>query len=130
MKKELYINYGDINPLDYEGLWLRKTADNEYCYVRVENSSWYENDEIPMYTLSNGFIDTVASWIDRESVINYAQLDKNIDSNSAEYAIACLEYYGNQEFSSLLEECRTTSRRVARRYINRYGIVIHRNKVV
>ena len=127
MKKDLYENYGDCNPLDYCGLWIRKTANNEYKFVRVQNTSWYCKDEIPTYILCNGYINTTNDWIDRESVISFSGLDETIDSDSVEYAIACLDYYGSIEFSDGVEDYKTTSRRDARKYINSYGIVIHRS---
>ena len=129
MSKDLYTNYGDCNPLDYDGLWLKKIGDNEYHFVKVDNTSWCCGDEIPTYILSSGYIYTADDWINRDSVINYSGLDKNIDSDTVEYAIGCLEYYGGMNFSSDIEEYKTTSRREARKYINSYGIVIHRSNI-
>ena len=127
MKKDLYENYGDVNPLDYEGLWLRKVNDYEYEYVRVQNTQWYCNDETPTYLLSSGTITTNEDWIDYESITScYGTEDIEIDS--FEYAVAVLNYYGDREFCTNYDEYKTTSRKEARKFINGFGIVIHRCK--
>lgn len=88
-----YESYGDVNPLEHGGQWVKKTEiDHEYSIVSITP---YEDktDEKDLYSIlfSTCVIDITDSWIDKDAVTDYADTPKD---NEEVYALDILSYYG------------------------------------
>ena len=114
-----YINFGDVNPLDYDGKWIKGLGDGVYHIVSADNLDWAAGKK--GYYLQSAYIDINDSWIDIEAVKSCAG---NETGDGLSLARDIFEYYGayncGGEYSTVL------TRRDARKYINSFGIIIHR----
>lgn len=119
VKKLVWSAYGDVNPLGYNGVWVNKISDNEYTVVTVDNLQWKCSEE--GYKLGSSQIDITDTCIDLKAVRNFTGNDRE---DKEQLAIDIISYYGHYHCNG--EEELITSRKEVRKYINNYGIVIHR----
>jgi hypothetical protein len=89
-----WVNYGDVNPLVYGGIWIKKFSSNEFYIVRNFN----DNDCSIIYCDSL-MIDITESWIEKERVMNYIGMTYH-DFDSIQFAIGCIEYYSYENFGN------------------------------
>lgn len=116
-----WLNYGDVNPLDYYGIWISQENTGDYIVVKVINM--YDACNGTGYLLEDCMVDITDSWIDLEAVYSFMGID---GTDPIMVALGIVEYYGCYQCSGSTEN--VTSRKEARQYINNFGIVIHRNK--
>lgn len=84
---------GDVNPFEHGGTWLRPEEGSEtiFEFVNVQEAT----DEHVM--ISHGTVDLEESWIDKDLVSKFADVNYAKDMVTA---TAVLSYYGVNEFSS------------------------------
>ena len=89
-------NYGDVNFFEYGCL----AEMQEESWVRVIRCRPIEADldQPAKYRFSDSLIDISDTWISQKSVEEYADVKK--DDDPVGYAIACLDYYGPENFYS------------------------------
>ena len=111
-----WFNYGDINPLEHGGLWIRKDTFYPTCYdfVKVD----IDCDQNYMYC--SGYIDISDTWI------NWNAINDVCGASEDDFwkVVNAIYYYGVGEFQA--HYTITNSRREVRKFVNSYGIVIHR----
>lgn len=95
MKSDQYTNYGDVNPLDYGGIWVKYLGNNEYDIIQNTPDEEKENNQ-SVYDLTVNITD---SWIERKLIMSYIGMtEENFDP--LEYAIGCINYYAPENFGS------------------------------
>lgn len=92
MEKREWKAFGDVNPIEHGGIWIREDSDCKGSFYIVKWSP--VDDEFGMY--STGYVTPTDEWIEKESVFNYADLDD--DSPIERIAIGVFEYYSPEEF--------------------------------
>lgn len=88
-----YKNYGDVNPLEYGGIWVRKNTETEFDIVRYD-----PEDRI----FANLLVNIFDSWIDRISVMNFIGMTEET-FDSIWFAIGCIDYYVYENFGFTYE---------------------------
>jgi len=88
---EGYTNYGDVNYMDYDGCFIKKLSDTEYHIVQIENLSVY--GDMTGWLIADVTIDITDTWIDKDQVIRFCDLEDNY--NNDEFAYAVVSYYGS-----------------------------------
>ena len=83
-----YKNYGDVNPLDYGGIWVKQTGETEYDIIK------YNPDES---TFDDLLVDISDSWIEHEHVMNYIGMAEET-FDPIQFAIGCTEFYSIENF--------------------------------
>lgn len=102
--KLVWKNYGDVNPLEYGGLFIAEDIDDPECFHvvdirRIETES-YRDDEDALFLIQEGFIDLFPDWYDIEDVAK--TMGTNIDSYKDDPPLLVVDlwwYYGSQEFA-------------------------------
>lgn len=91
-EKEI-INYGDINPLEHGGIWLKQTNETEYEIIKNNP----ENNLL--YDLSVNISD---SWIEKEKVMSFIGMTEET-FDPILFAIGCTDYYNFMNFGGKWE---------------------------
>lgn len=124
-KKATWTNYGDVNPLEHGGLWIKKDTEikSDTCYyvVKVDKVEDFENT----WLYNEGYVDISDTWIKWEDIKN--SCDTPSDATDERKVIDAIWYYGLVEFGGM-EELKE-GRKAIREAINANGIVIHRKEV-
>ena len=93
----MYNNYGDVNFFE-NGILLKEEEENVYNIIYCQP----DNDEENNYLFSDTNVDITGSWIDKNDVCKYAGLRSYsidyIEEEKALFAIACISYYGAENF--------------------------------
>lgn len=94
----MFENYGDKNFFEYGVLIDADHSENEYRVLYC--MPFYETDDNgnDLYYFADCNVDITDSWIDKNAVESYA--DVNAENAPELYAVACIEYYGVENFSS------------------------------
>lgn len=95
MEKD-YINYGDVNPLEHGGIWVRQTGKNSFDILK----NIPETNEL--YDL---LVEIDDSWIEKDAVMSYIGMTKE-DFDPLQFAIGCTEYYSPENFGNIYK-CKT-----------------------
>jgi hypothetical protein len=85
-------NYGDMNPLDHGGFWIKRMegVPTEFSIVTLDIMS----DSAPnKYLISTGYVDIEDSWIDWEGV--RSTMDTREGAEPIELARDVFEYHGS-----------------------------------
>jgi len=90
-KRYDFINYGDVNPLDHGGIWVKEI--NEAVFEIVKNIP--ETKEL--YYLE---VDITDTWIEKEGVMSFIGMTEE-EFNPVWYAIGCTDYYSPENFGSI-----------------------------
>ena len=90
----MYKNYGDKNFFEYGLLVDDEHSDTEFDILICRPYS----DEEDLYQFAQVHVDITDTWIDKNAVLSYAGLAD--ESDAIAYAIACLEYYGPENFGA------------------------------
>lgn len=93
MEEAKWEAFGDVNPLDYGGIWVRKDSDTNFQIVKIDP---IEEDPDKGFILSECYVDISDDWIDWSKVIKYADTPKN---NKVRSAIDVVSYYGSYQCS-------------------------------
>lgn len=88
-----YENYGDADFFQY-GVLVAPDNGSEGCFHILYCRPY--DDEEDLYQFADCYVDINADWIDKKEVLQYIGAEK--DEPSASYAVACIEYYGIDEF--------------------------------
>lgn len=91
MKTTTWEYIGDVNPFEHGGTWFRQEEGSEstFEFITVQEAQ----DEYVL--IARGNIDLEDSWIDKNSVESYSEVNYG---NNVETAHAVLSYYGYYEF--------------------------------
>jgi hypothetical protein len=90
-QQNIYENFGDVNPLDHGGIWVKQINKTEYEIVK----NIPETNEI--YDLS---IDITDSWIEKNDVMSFIGMT-NESFDPLWFAIGCTDYYSPENFGSI-----------------------------
>jgi hypothetical protein len=82
-----YTAYGDVNPIEHGGQWVKKVSVNDYDIITLE---YDESSDTLIY--GTVLLDITDSWIDMKDVLSYSDLGGS--SPSELYALAIVDYYG------------------------------------
>lgn len=86
-------NYGDVNPLDHGGIWVKQI--NNHTFEVIRNIP--ETNEV--YNME---VDITDSWIEKEEVLSFTGMtEENFDP--IWYAFSCTQYYGVENFGNSYE---------------------------
>lgn len=89
-----WVNYGDVNPIEHGGIFVKKDGDTTYRIVR----NMFDHDE-GKNIVYDMYVDISEDWIERESVLKFSDLKE--DSDEVWFAIACTEYYSCINFDCI-----------------------------
>lgn len=91
MKTTTWEYIGDVNPFEHGGTWFRQEEGSEstFEFITVQEAQ----DEHVL--IAHGIIDLDDSWIDKNSIESYSEVNYG---NNVETAHAVLSYYGYYEF--------------------------------
>lgn len=84
-----WTNYGDINPLDHNGIWIKQDYDTNYNVVKVTNLE--ESCSGEGFYIEDIYIDINDTWIDLEAVKACSGVSED---NNNMLAVAIADYYG------------------------------------
>ena len=90
----MYRNFGDKNFFEYGVLVDNEHSDHEYQMLVCMPNPDLEN----IFMFANITVDIEDSWIDQNIIEQYS--GKTKEEDPVEYAIACYEYYGAQNFGA------------------------------
>lgn len=91
----MYTNYGDINPLDHGGVFVKPITDTEFEIVKLTP---LEDGTAPRWRVEAVLVDITDSWIERDAVQSFAGLPDDDANFNVLLAIAAVEYYGAVNF--------------------------------
>jgi hypothetical protein len=106
-------SYGDVNPLEHGGTWVRPTERKEYHIVKVTP---YDDQE-GVYRFEDVYLDDQCLWIEWGAVYKYADLTENSDPELK--VMGAVDYYGGLESGG---EQFDVTREVAERLLKEYDI--------
>lgn len=87
-------NYGDVNPVEHGGIFIKKDGtDFPRCYYVI---TIYKAPEDDVWILSDMYVDLNDDWYDWDSVYIYASVSE--DDSDIDKVIALTQYYGSVEF--------------------------------
>lgn len=91
----MYKNYGDRN--FFECGVLVDSDHSDTCF----NMLWCRpyGDEDDLYQFAEISVSITDGWIDKEAVLKFAGL-QTVDSDPIAFAIACVDYYGLENFGA------------------------------
>ena len=94
-KVNKYVNYGDVNPMEHGGIWLKRDLDTDENYpcFWVVTIQLNENED---YITRDLYVDLSSDWIEWDSVYSFAGIDVN--ATFEEKVIAAIEYYNPLNF--------------------------------
>ena len=61
-------NYGDENPVEHGGFWVKKERDIEDCYYVITLAYYPDNEN---FILTDMYIDISSYWIDWKKISDY-----------------------------------------------------------
>jgi hypothetical protein len=109
-KQNNYENYGDVNPLEHGGIWVKQINENEYEVIK----NIPETSEV--YDLS---IDITDSWIEKDSIMSFVGMSEE-EFDPVWYAIGCTNYYSPENFGSIYK---MESEKELIEFLNARGII-------
>lgn len=92
----MYINYGDKDFFEYGCLVDSEHSDTVFQILRCMPYP----DEEDLYQFGDLEVDINDSWIDRNAVMQYAGM-KDATFDPIQFAIACTDYYGWDNFGAI-----------------------------
>jgi hypothetical protein len=90
-KQADYENFGDVNPLDHGGIWVKQINKTEYEIIKNIPET------LEIYNMS---IDITDSWLEKDSVMSYLGMTER-DFDPLWFAIGCTDYYGVLNFGEI-----------------------------
>jgi hypothetical protein len=103
--KKGWENYGDANPIEYGGLFIKEDTDdfpNCFYVVELVNLEWACGDE--GFWVVEGYVDLNEDWIDWDGVKSYIGYEGDDDIALVEGAF---RYYSHLEFGGSVAELKT-----------------------
>lgn len=97
-KEVNWVNYGDVNPLEHGGIWVRKDADIEGAYYIVKN---VYRPVAELYEVYDLWVETGEEWQEKNLVMDYIGMTEDT-FNEIHYAIALTDYYNFLNFGEVL----------------------------
>ena len=96
-------NYGDVNPIEHGGFWIKPDVPTfPGCFYIVESSVM---DDQYGWFVSDGYVDINDDWIEWKGVYEYT--DTNWTDEPHIRAMAAFQYYGPHEFSGECKQVHT-----------------------
>ena len=95
-------SYGDVNPLEHGGVWVRQDKDDKNCFTVITLDLYDEEDGT--YQFTNSYIDITDSWIDWEAVSGFA------GENRQKYASDVVSYLQTKAWEEV-KSCRIETER-------------------
>jgi len=87
-------NYGDVNPLEHGGLFIRKDPDFKDCYYVIEV---YMTDDEESWLMGDCYVDISDDWIDWKGALGYTGDDPS-EATDIDRVIGAYSYYGAENF--------------------------------
>lgn len=101
-----WINYGDMNPIAWGGMWLEQDTDNETAYNIVKLTNLDSACGEPGFLIDTAYIDIEDfSDSDINDVLSFIGEDE--DTSPEQIAIGILDYYGSYHLGGTSEEYAT-----------------------
>lgn len=104
MMHKIFANYGDKNFLEY-GTAVEVYINDQLAIVdtddeiRILYCRPFDDDDV--YLFADCTVNINDTWIDKKAIMEFSGLDKISTVNEQiQFAIACIEYYGVDNFSS------------------------------
>ncbi len=88
-----YENYGDVNPTEQGGIWVKKEGKSEFSIIKNDP------ERMEYYILEVNITD---DWIEREKVKNFIGMKDN-EFDEVWFAIGCTDYYNYLNFGEKYE---------------------------
>jgi len=88
-KEETYKEYGDVNPIEHGGQWVKKIDEHVYDIITIQNIEDVEGE--PLILFSEVQIEVTDKWINKNEVISCCDTPKD---NEEMYALDIVSYYG------------------------------------
>lgn len=95
MENQKWQAYGDVNPLDHGGQWIKQLTPTTFRVVILITPS--ENVDNDMYCIEDCEVDITDSWIDWESVKMSCDTPPN---DPIRQAMDAISHYGTANFGS------------------------------
>ena len=105
--------YGDVNPIEHGGVWMRQ--DTETCY-QVVTVKPYDDIE-SQWLVTDSYIDMSDSWIDRLRVASYVGCHRDDIT-----AMDVVSYYGEYHCNGSMDKL--YSRQDVKKWIRSHGIKV------
>lgn len=97
---EKWSNFGDANPVEHGGIFVKQDSDNSNAFYIIKNQP-IDGEENKQY-LFDLYVDTSDDWIEKESVMDYLGMTEE-KFDIIQYAIGITEYYNYLNFGSRIE---------------------------
>lgn len=94
-------SFGDVNPFDHGGFWIRQDEDFAHCF-RVVELSVFDEDGRAFYVVNSGYVDLTDTWIDWKDVSGEAFEMSDVGTNMT-FVLDAVRYYGMSNFGGDLE---------------------------
>lgn len=101
MENVKWFNYGDVNPIEHGGMFVKADTDVIGRCFYVINVIPFE-DDVPKWMITNAYIDLNDDWIEWESI--QETMDTPKDATDELYAVDVVQYYGNHAGAEMLFE--------------------------
>ena len=75
-KLKEWVNYGDVNPIEHGGMWIREEEGSEgerFEFVKLQE--WFDEH----IAIHHGVVDITDDWIDKEAVGRYADVNEETE---------------------------------------------------
>lgn len=115
----MFNNYGDINYFELGALVENDGRENEYHVLYCRPLCETDENGNELYYFADCFVDITDTWIDRTDVESFADCDA--ETSPELYAVACIDYYGAENFASPYDGYRFTRAEIIDK-LNAYGI--------
>ena len=93
-----YIAYGDVNPIEHGGQWIKKVGENEYDVITINQ---LDGSEPPIILFGSAILDLKDSWINIWDVIQ--TFDSDLLGDEAKIALDVVGYYGSENCGGSIE---------------------------
>jgi hypothetical protein len=88
-----WTNYGDVNPIEHGGVFVMQEDGTTFRIVKLQ----FVDDE-GKNLLTDLHVDVSDTWIEKEAVGNFADLNEASEDYNVQLAIACTDYYDPANF--------------------------------
>jgi len=112
-----YINFGDVNYMDYEGLWIKQDEADSNCYYFVKINNLTDSCGEYGYLLEEGSVNLTDDWIKWDEV--YSSYDIDNTAENEEKVICLIGYYSVLEFGT---SQKVDTKLEALEFLESYGI--------
>lgn len=112
-----WINYEDINPIENGGIFVQQDGATSFKIIKL-----FFDDSIGKNVLWDMYVDVSDTWIDRNAVNEYGDLQQDAADYDTRLAIECTSYYAPDNFGcteNVFLDLEETAE-----YLSQYGIQV------